>query len=85
MPMKPAYDWRDGARFVELHPVQTGWLLLWGRYEDTDRRKVIGGNCVYPTLCDARRRLADSVLELTRQPRLAAQALDLFERTPFRS
>lgn len=68
-----------------MHPVQTGWLLLWGKYEEDGRRKIVAGNRVYPTLCDARRRLADSVLELTRQPRLAAQALDHFDQMPFQA
>ena len=85
MTSEPAFNWRDRGRFVELHPVQTGWLLLWGKDEAAGRRKVVVGNRVYPTLCDARRRLADSVLDLTRQPRLAAQALDLFDHTPFRA
>lgn len=78
-----AFSWSHQGCFVELHPVQTGWLMVWGRREDGGRRKVAVGNRVYPTLCDARRRLADAVVELTHQRRLAAEALDLFEQTRF--
>ena len=76
----PAFEWKDHGRFVELHPVQTGWLLLWGRYEDLGRRKVLAGNRTYPTPAAARRRLADAVLEITRDRALAADALFAFDR-----
>ena len=78
----PAFAWKDHGRFVELHPVRTGWLVLWGRYEELGRRKVLAGNRLYPDLPAARRRLADAVLELTCKPALAAEALGLLDRTP---
>ena len=77
----PAFEWKDHGRFVELHPVQTGWLVLWGRYEDIGRRKVIAGNRTYRDPASARRRIADAVLELTRRPALAADALAAFDHT----
>ena len=76
----PAFVWKDFSRFVELHPVQRGWLVLWGRYEDAGRRRVLAGNRTYPDLAGARRRVADAVVELTRRPALAAEALALLDR-----
>ena len=78
-----AFVWKDFSRFVEVHPVQTGWFVLWGRYEDQGRRTVLLGNRTYPTLAGARRRFADAALELTRDPRLVADGLKLFDRHPF--
>ena len=78
-----AFVWKDFSRFVEVHPVQTGWLVLWGRYEDQGRRTVLLGNRTYPTLAGARRRFADAALELTRDPALVADGLTLFDRHPF--
>ena len=78
----PAFVWKDFSRFVELHPVQRGWLVLWGHYEDAGRRRVLAGNRTYPDLAGARRRVADAVVELTRRPALAAEALTLLDRAP---
>ena len=79
---EPGFVWKDHSRFVELCPVRTGWLVLWGHYEELGRRKVLAGNRTYPDLIGARARLADAVLELTRKPALVAEALGLLERTP---
>ena len=79
---EPAFLWKDHSRFVELHPVQTGWLVVWGRYEELGRRKILLGNRTYRDIGGARRRLADAVLELTRKPALAAEALTLLDRSP---
>jgi len=76
----PAFAWKDHGRFVELYPVRTGWLLLWGRYEDLGRRKVLAGNRTYPDPASARRRVADAALELTGKRALAAEALLAFDR-----
>lgn len=78
---EPAFAWRDHSRFVELYQVRTGWLVLWGRYEELGRRKVLAGNRTYLDLVGARRRLADAVLQLTGKPALAAEALGLLDRT----
>ena len=77
------FVWKDFSRFVEVHPVQTGWLVLWGRYEGQGGRKRLLGNRTYPTLAGARRRFADAALELTRNPNLVADGLKLFDRHPF--
>ena len=76
----PAFEWKDHGRFVELHPVRIGWLLLWGRYEELGRRKVIAGNRTYPDPASARRRIADAALALTGKAALAADALLAFDR-----
>jgi hypothetical protein len=78
---RPAFEWKDHGRFVELHPVQTGWLVLWGRYEDLGRRRVLLGNRTYPGLDGARRRVADAAAELTGRPALAADAVAALDRT----
>ena len=79
---EPAFVWKDHGRFVELHPVRMGWLVLWGHWEELGRRKVLAGNRTYAELPGARRRLVDAVLELTGEPALAVEALGLLERTP---
>ena len=79
---EPVFAWKDHGRFVELHAVRTGWLVLWGHYEALGRRKALAGNRTYADLAGARRRLAAAVLELTGKPGLAAEALVLLERTP---
>lgn len=76
----PAFTWKSFSRFVELHPVRSGWLVLWGRYEDLGARKLLAGNRIYPDLAGARRRIADAVLELTGKPDLAREALTLLDR-----
>jgi hypothetical protein len=78
-----AFLWKDFSRFVEVVPVHTGWLVLWGRYEAQGARTILLGNRTYTTLAGARRRFADAALELTRDPRLVADGLTLFDRHPF--
>ncbi|MDQ3654287.1 MAG: hypothetical protein M3457_04315 [Chloroflexota bacterium] len=77
---RPSFVWKDFSRFVELHAVQTGWLVLWGRYTGGGKRKLLAGNQTYADLDSARRRLIDAVRELTGQDRLAAEALVLLNR-----
>ena len=79
---EPAFAWKDRGRFAALYPVRTGWLVLWGRYEEPGRVTILHGNRTYPDLDGARRRIADAVLELTRRPALAAAAVALLDRTP---
>jgi hypothetical protein len=76
----PNFAWKDFSRFVELHAVPTGWLVLWGHYTEAGRRKVLRGNQTYADLGGARRRVADAVQELTGEQRLAAEALFLLNR-----
>jgi hypothetical protein len=78
------YSWKDFSRFVDVAPVQQGWLVLWGQFHDGGARRELAGNRTYLDLQGARRRVADAVLELTRDPALVAEALTQFDRTRFR-
>jgi hypothetical protein len=77
------FVWKDHSRYVEVLPVDTGWFVVWGRYEDQGRRKLIAGNQVYTTRDGARRRVAAAALDLTRRPHLAAEAAIAFDSFPF--
>ena len=74
------YEWKDHSRYVEVMPVQTGWLIVWGLYEDQGKIKLIYGNRVYRDLDGVRRRLADVVTQFTKKRQEAADALMEFER-----
>jgi hypothetical protein len=76
----PVYAWRDHSRYVELVPVQTGWLVLWGLYEEQGAVKHIYGQRVYRNLEGVRRRLADQVIAFTGKPAEARDALALLAR-----
>lgn len=78
------YSWKDFSRFVDVAPVQQGWLVIWGRYLEQGARRELTGNRTYVSLSGARRRVADAVLELTHDPALVAEALTQFDRTRFR-
>lgn len=78
-----SFVWTDHGRFVEVHPVKLGWLVVWGHYEDLGATRIDAGNAMYRDLPGARRRLADCALEITRKPTTAAQAVFLFDRFPF--
>ncbi|MBA3642956.1 MAG: hypothetical protein H0W59_02665 [Chloroflexia bacterium] len=77
---EPAFVWKSYSRFVELYPVRTGWLVLWGRYEELGAKTWLNGSRIYPDFAGARRRIADAVMELTRRPALADEALILLSR-----
>ena len=82
--MIPAgFVWKDHSRYVEIHSVGMGWLVLWGHYEDAGARKVLAGQRTYTGLDGARHRLADAVLALTRRPDAVAEALTRFDHFPF--
>ncbi len=74
------YEWKDHSRYVEVTPVQSGWLIVWGRYEAQGAIKHIHGNRIYRDLAGVRRRLADIVTQFTKKPSEAADALMEFER-----
>ena len=76
----PLYEWKDHSRYVEVMPVQTGWLIVWGLYERQGAVKHVYGNRVYRDLAGVRRRLADIVMEFTKKHQEAADALMEFER-----
>ncbi len=75
-----AFSWKDHSRFVEVAPVSSGWLTLWGRYHDMGRGRELVGNQIYLDLRGVRRRLADAVFELTHDQALVAEAIVLFDR-----
>jgi hypothetical protein len=77
------FTWKDFSRFVQVSPVDQGWLILWGRYVDAGRRRELAGNRTYLELAGARRRVADAVFELTRDATLVREALLCFDRTSF--
>lgn len=77
------FVWKDFSRFVEVAPVELGWLVLWGEYRDMGRTRRLVGSRTYADLASARRRVADAVLELTRNPALVPEAMLLFDRTTF--
>jgi hypothetical protein len=77
------YSWKDFSRFVDVAPVQQGWLVIWGKYHDQGARRELTGNRTYASLAGARRRVADAVMELTHDPALVAEALTQFDHTRF--
>jgi hypothetical protein len=78
-----SFIWHDHGRFVEVHPVATGWLVAWGHYEDLGATRIDAGNAIYASLAGARRRVADAALELTRSPQAATDATTLFDLHAF--
>ncbi|GIW04354.1 MAG: hypothetical protein KatS3mg059_0974 [Thermomicrobiales bacterium] len=77
---KPAFIWQGHSRFVEIVPVRTGWLVVWGRVEGGGAARVILGNRIYRSVPGVRRRLADAVLTLTGKRSEARDALALLDR-----
>jgi hypothetical protein len=77
------FVWKDFSRYVEVHPVRTGWLVVWGRYADAGTKKHIGGTRTYADLAAARRRVADAAMELTHKQSLVQEVLQRFDRFPF--
>lgn len=77
---EPVYEWKDHSRYVDVVPVQTGWLVSWGHFEDLGNKQFIHGSRVYRDEAGVRRRLADAVMEFTRRPSEAQDALALLDR-----
>ena len=77
------FTWKDYSRFVQVAPVERGWLVLWGRFRQMGRVRELEGSRTYIDLGGARRRVADAVLELTGDPALVAEALVRFDRAPW--
>jgi hypothetical protein len=76
------FIWKDFSRFVRVAPVERGWLVLWGHYRDAGRERDLAGQRTYADLSGVRRRVADSVFELTNSSELMAEAMIRFDRTP---
>ena len=93
---EPVYDWIDHSRFVEVYPVSTGWLVIWGRYEEmgavrtladgatglweANAVRTLAGSRIYRTAEGARRRLAWAVVGFTKNPVDARDALRSLDR-----
>src|SRR5438067_1716854 len=77
---EPAFEWKDYSRFVNLYPVERGWLVVWGKYEDLGKKKLVYGNQIYRDLDGVKRRLATAILELTANPANVDDALALLAR-----
>ena len=77
------YTWKDFSRFVQVAPVERGWLVLWGYFRHGGRTRDLAGQRTYADLSGVRRRVADSVFELTRSSELVTEAMVRFDRTRF--
>jgi hypothetical protein len=77
------FVWKDFSRFVLVAPVERGWLVMWGHFREAGRARDLAGQRTYADLSGARRRVADSVFELTRSSELVAEAMIRFDHTPF--
>lgn len=82
-PESSIFVWKDFSRFVQVSPVTLGWLVIWGAYRDMGNVRVLSGQRTYTDLAGVRRRVADSVNELTQNSALVAESLALFDRTRF--
>jgi len=80
---RTVFSWKDYSRFVQVAPVERGWLVLWGHFRHGGLIRDLAGQRTYLDLSGVRRRVADSVFELTRSPELVAEAMIRFDRTPF--
>jgi hypothetical protein len=80
---RTVFNWKDFSRFVQVAPVERGWLVLWGHFQHGGRTRDLAGQRTYADLSGVRRRVADSVFELTRSSELVAEAMIRFDRTPF--
>jgi hypothetical protein len=77
---EPAFEWNDHSRFVAIYPVERGWLVVWGKYEDLGATKLVYGQQTYRDLAGVKRRLATAVVELTADPSNIDEAIWLLER-----
>ncbi|MBW3631888.1 MAG: hypothetical protein KY456_02550 [Chloroflexi bacterium] len=77
---RSVFTWKDFSRFVQVAPVERGWLVLWGHYREGGRSRELAGQRTYVDLGGVRRRVADSVFELTKRPELVAETTAQFDR-----
>ena len=80
---RAVFSWKDYSRFVQVAPVERGWLVLWGHFRQGGRDRDLTGQRTYVDLTGVRRRVADSVFELTGSSELVAEAMMRFDRTRF--
>ncbi len=80
---EPAFAWLSFSRFVEVYPVRTGWLVMWGRYEDLGAIRHVAGQRTYSALDGVRPRIAAAIREMTGDDALATESLIRFDHTSF--
>jgi hypothetical protein len=80
---RTVFSWKDFSRFVQVAPVELGWLVLWGHFRQGGLVRDLAGQRTYADLSGVRRRVADSVFELTKSSELVAEAMTRFDRTRF--
>jgi hypothetical protein len=80
---RSVFAWKDFSRFVQVAPVERGWLVLWGHFRHGGHTRELAGQRTYADLSGVRRRVADSVFKLTRSSELVTEAMVRFDRTPF--
>jgi hypothetical protein len=80
MEMSAVFSWKDHSRYVDVVAVQTGWFVVWGKFEEAGARKRVYGSRVYREPDGARRRLVTAIVELTANPGNAQDALALLDR-----
>jgi hypothetical protein len=80
---RSVFTWKDFSRFVQVAPVERGWLVLWGHFRHGGRTRSLVGQRTYADPSGVRRRVADSVFELTRSSELVTEAMIRFDRTQF--
>src|SRR5688572_21012444 len=80
---RSVFTWKDFSRFVQVAPAERGWLVLWGRFHHGGRTRDLVGQRTYADLSGVRRRVADSVFELTSSSELVTEAMIRCARTQF--
>ena len=73
------YAWIDHGRFAEVYAVTTGWLVIWGAWEQMGSVRTLHGTRIYRDERSVRRRLAWAVLALTGEPQEARDALTVLD------
>ena len=38
---RSVFTWKDFSRFVQVAPVERGWLVLWGHFRDAGRTREL--------------------------------------------
>jgi hypothetical protein len=75
---RPAFAWSHGRRFIDVFPVQSGWLVMWGCRNEGGSRAMLG-NRIYRDHAGVRRRVTAAVFELTADRSAAEAAVVQFD------
>lgn len=79
-PPDPVFFWQSFSRFVSVHQVQSGWLVIWGTRHDLGARRELSGQCIYVDFNGVRNRVGRAVRDLTRSQTLVDEAIMFFDR-----